>query len=52
MYLTLKDMEEKTLTMETDLEDKEESYYLEFSYMETYISDMNSQMEMIQSWFV
>jgi len=50
MYKQLQDMEDRLLEMEDDLMEKEETYYLEFSYMETYISQMNSQMQMISSW--
>ena len=51
MYRQLEEMENRLLEMEDDLEEKEENYYSEFSVMETYISQMNSQLQMIQSWF-
>ena len=52
MYQQLQSMEDQLLKMEEDLEEKETNYYMQFSVMETYISDMNSQLQMIQSWFV
>ncbi|MCH4887438.1 flagellar hook protein [Acidaminobacter sp. JC074] len=52
MYQQLQGMEDNLLRMEEDLEEKETNYYMEFSAMETYISSMNSQLQMIQSWFV
>jgi flagellar hook-associated protein 2 len=51
MYKHLEDMEDKLTEMEDELNQKETDYYMEFSRMETYISQMNSQMQMIQSWF-
>jgi flagellar hook-associated protein 2 len=51
MYERLSDLEDKLLDMEDDLTEKEEQYYSKFSVMETYMSDMNSQLQMVQSWF-
>ncbi|MBN2898866.1 MAG: flagellar filament capping protein FliD [Clostridia bacterium] len=51
MYAQLEEMETEWSEMEDDLEEKEENYYEKFSYLETYISQMNSQLSMIQSWF-
>lgn len=51
MYGQIEDLEDRLYEMEQSLEEKEENYYAEFSVMETYLSEMNSQMEMIQSWF-
>lgn len=51
MYSQLEEMESRLLEMEDDLTEKEENYYAEFSVMETYLSQMNSQLQMIQSWF-
>ncbi len=51
MYERLSDLEDKLLDMEDDLTEKEEQYYSKFSVMETYMSEMNSQLQMVQSWF-
>lgn len=52
LYEQIEDMEDRLYEMELTLVDKEENYYAKFAVMETYLSDMNSQMQMIQSWFV
>jgi len=48
LYQQLQDMEDRLAEMEEELMEKEENHYMEFSYMETYIAQMNSQMQMIQ----
>lgn len=52
MYNQLESMENRLLEMEDELTLKEENYYSVFSKTETYISQMNAQIQMIQSWFV
>lgn len=51
MNQKLEQMEDQLYDLEEKLNEKEEKYYREFSVMETYLSQMNSQMQMVQSWF-
>jgi len=51
LYNRITDYEDTLSDLEDYLEEKEEWYYEKYTYMETYISQMNSQLESIQSSF-
>ncbi|NLK68347.1 MAG: flagellar filament capping protein FliD, partial [Clostridiaceae bacterium] len=49
LSLSISDYDQRIADMQAALYKKEESYYLQFSRLETYINQMNSQMNWLMS---